>query len=1224
MTNREYLYGSVWQPFLCGLLWLISVTIHAAPVLPCWSIVVGMSSSAPNKININRCLTHNMSVGHRGISQDNEFSLLNQFVPDSLAAVTFEGSDHVRRFYLASRQNEWFMPESTGDINTNLQIEILPEEFSPLQNNLYIFPSLSKLFLSNPQNQAQDIIVIDFLLPESNQVTELPPESNEAMSVHVLQDRWRFEINLALLKLPLVICLPDALTLSLSDSGVRTNVSEKLIPLPMAILQESGKAITEDTKAVSGDVAVIVHYQPVEISEKQAPLYRTHLWVVPRSEHSQSPPEPYPSQLEFQPEDPLHPDKGRADKTKRKSQKADTAGPESVTSLTNESMKVSDSVFRKSTIYGVDYLMEIVLKLFSRRSGLQASNPRNQLERRSRNRQLKQADLALSDSLYTVLSHFLEGTDFKMPVTILRELSDERVKYVPLSFIAKTYSQIEDLQYNRGEEHKKLMFNIDRLIEMILMSFAYIKADGSSTIVDPLTDIWDDLRTVVTSASRRGFFTDIAVGLEVIHNLMLFAIDIPDVDMIFSLCDWGIRLQKNMKISQKSGNDVISSQATLRKTYMVAWTQLEALLLTQDIPVPRLRQLITDATGIGVNTNPWSTRVGQYEQMKEDAIAAKRESNAAEWKKKVSIAEQHGRELLLQIDREQAELAVLREQRDKKQKTVRQKENRLVPRQQESPTTTEPEEQARDKPPEVEPEWQRLYWAGAQAYKESDTELALELFQKALDAQPDQLSRARILSTMADCYFVPGEKKLKSLFESYNKALAFHRQMEHEAQQQQRPTLDKNALNALSYQFLKAIETLLEPIKQSTQLHSDALGALSLVDIHSPEVDKAEAERLLLILIKEWEQLSSMSSRLRDGNDALIATYHLRQQIIKNLITTGATRISEETITRKKLETARKKMSSSGQKKGKGVKRGKGIKDEQREDISIQDNLNTHYERLSKELGHFEQVASMAKALLDSWKSPQPRFGEQPAIKLSEKDWQAIRELLASDVRLSRNMRKKLLTPNKLDNYLSSLTFIMTRPEQSERLDNFLRTLNLEEVDIAADHFCLFNAIMRWLQEHPDIAPEVDREMTGRQLFTMLAPKGIQLERAFPDNVEMQRIASAFTETGANYRAWGTDSMVHYLIAPWLNIPILVLATDVAREGGTVNGVLYDSGDSDPIYEDQIASFMTNDTMVLIHRQNHWQVALPSTGSRYNRESHTGNLHCTGYPEPSCQSFQSQ
>ena len=157
----------------------------------------------------------------------------------------------------------------------------------------------------------------------------------------------------------------------------------------------------------------------------------------------------------------------------------------------------------------------------------------------------------------------------------------------------------------------------------------------------------------------------------------------------------------------------------------------------------------------------------------------------------------------------------------------------------------------------------------------------------------------------------PGEKVLKRLYESYNKALTFHRQMAQDARQQQRPGLDKNALNELSYQFLEDTKTLLEPIRQSIRFHADALESLSRIDIYSHEVDKTEAERLLLILIKECEQLSSMSTRLIEGNDALTETYRLRKEVIETLIKTGATKVSEETIVRQRLEADRKKMSSS-------------------------------------------------------------------------------------------------------------------------------------------------------------------------------------------------------------------------------------------------------------------------------------------------------------------------
>ena len=258
-----------------------------------------------------------------------------------------------------------------------------------------------------------------------------------------------------------------------------------------------------------------------------------------------------------------------------------------------------------------------------------------------------------------------------------------------------------------------------------------------------------------------------------------------------------------------------------------------------------------------------------------------------------------------------------------------------------------------------------------------------------------------------------------------------------------------------------------------------------------------------------------------------------------------------------------------------------------------------------------------AQKLLDSWKS-----GESSNTKCSKKDWKKIRKLMTSDNPLGKKLQEKLLISDKLRNYLSSFTLTLTQPERSEKLDNFLHTLELEEVDILGDHFCLFNAIMRWLQVHPEIAPDVDRAMTGRELFTMLAPKGVQLGQIFPQHLEMQAIARAFTETGANYRAWGTASMVQHLIAPWLDIPVLVLSESDVYQAGAVNGVLYELGDALPLFQGEIENIMTSNTMVLIHRQNHWQVAIPSAALiAYNTERQTDNSQC---PASSCQSFQQQ
>ena len=345
--------------------------------------------------------------------------------------------------------------------------------------------------------------------------------------------------------------------------------------------------------------------------------------------------------------------------------------------------------------------------------------------------------------------------------------------------------------------------------------------------------------------------------------------------------------------------------------------------------------------------------------------------------------------------------------------------------------------------------------------------------------------------------------------------------------------------------------------------------------------------------------------------------------MLGDLETTRTVKISDETIVRQQLETVRKKLPSTT---GKSKSKGKGAREVLSEDARIQEDLARNCEKVFEEIAGFHQLANKARELAQSRQKQLSHSKEQPAIELTGDDWKRIRELLASDAKLSKRAKKKLLTPGKLVDYLAKLTFTPTQSGQSERLDSFLHTLGLEEIDVAGDHFCLFNAIMRWLQVNPDTVQHINRRLTGEKLFTLLIPKGVQLGRMFPNHPEMNGIAASFTVSGANYQAWGTDSMVQYLIAPWLNIPILVLSMDAIHQEGIINGVLYDQyGNANIVDENEIAESLIHDTMTLIHGGNHWHLALPSAPSHSgNRANRTDDLHCRGYTEPSCQNFQQQ
>lgn len=342
---------------------------------------------------------------------------------------------------------------------------------------------------------------------------------------------------------------------------------------------------------------------------------------------------------------------------------------------------------------------------------------------------------------------------------------------------------------------------------------------------------------MVSSMNRdESIINNHAIAFRIIYHAMLFAIEMADVNMIFFLNGHASNLYRNIKsLHNKDNGEVVPR--VLNNIYMISWAALHPLLSTQDIPVLQLRQLIEDAQCTRVNTAPWTTAVDQYEQAKKDAVAA-------DWEQRVSAAEKHARQLLIEVEKEQTELAYLRAQRDRKQTLIRQKGNGLVSRQLESPGA-EPEEQEKADTHELheaEPEWEKLYWAGVKAFSEAGAATALELFQEALDYQPDTLARARIYSAMADCYYVPGEKWVKNMYGHYNDALAFYEQIKQDEQQQQL-TLDKKKLNVLARKLTIATEALIEPVRQSVRLHADAIDAIDAIDA----VDKL----LQLVLIQK-------------------------------------------------------------------------------------------------------------------------------------------------------------------------------------------------------------------------------------------------------------------------------------------------------------------------------------------------------------------------------------
>ena len=164
------------------------------------------------------------------------------------------------------------------------------------------------------------------------------------------------------------------------------------------------------------------------------------------------------------------------DKTRQKTKSQKTGATDAVTIdfLIRELRKAGQHITPESTIDQVDGVMEMVLELFKLRSSLQASKPRSQSQRKTRNSKLKQADLALLSGFHAILWHYLKDTPLGTPVTAFPEFSGKQVKYIPLSLIAKIYPYIQNLQCNVPKGQKDLVLEIHYFIDMALLDLTHI------------------------------------------------------------------------------------------------------------------------------------------------------------------------------------------------------------------------------------------------------------------------------------------------------------------------------------------------------------------------------------------------------------------------------------------------------------------------------------------------------------------------------------------------------------------------------------------------------------------------------------------------------------------------------------------------------------------------------------------------------------------------------
>ncbi|AMO57574.1 hypothetical protein GZ77_14575 [Endozoicomonas montiporae] len=636
--------------------------------------------------------------------------------------------------------------------------------------------------------------------------------------------------------------------------------------------------------------------------------------------------------------------------------------------------------------------------------------------------------------------------------------------------------------------------------------------------------------------------------------------------------------------AENNGSD---KTALTHDLFLIIWSKLLELMPNQDIPVGQLLQFEQQAKRINIDTVGWSDFIHQYKKLKQQT--------------KEDFAKKRANSLLQELEKEyQERQAVLSKARQGRSLMSSKGITHSRPMQAVDNTSDAPEPSPASNTPEPEQQepWEILYQQGARKLAGSQFANARSLFQEALSANPSLLGEAIIYSAIADTYFVPGEEQLKQIRQSFGQIQLVRDTMRHAIHQ----PVDKKRLNTLSEQFISQAKTLDEPIKHSAEYHLKSIQRLSFIPASQREslLAKSQAEELLAILKQEGTQLEQIKHLISEGVDALLETYTLRRDFILDMPSAEPKKAadneppSREAQFKQSLESLKHQLNPGQQKETSSLSAKSNSSRKQRVDLRKPHTLyNT-----------FEEALKAAHNMERHW-----NLGAEPVSEEAHyHSLRVIREIVSQFYKenrqltfkkLGNKLKRSMIRPSNIQSLLEQLNGLSlashpAQPISYSRLNEFLSPRNRAIVDVEADHLCLFNAIALWLNEHRDATSAFANINSGQELFLALAPFAMQLAAMHPDNIDLNAIAAAFHVNRPNVQLWGTTDMLHTLIAPILQVPVMVFDNAAIAAGSPIIATLVDpSGSQHHVQQQDIFNVMTRDTMILVHDTNHWMTVLP-------------------------------
>ncbi len=821
--------------------------------------------------------------------------------------------------------------------------------------------------------------------------------------VTVLMDpsgkRCEYQIELGKMATPFFLAIPRSYQLDHDESCITCYQSERQ-SLSDVLKQNTGrkkrgeacnsqKTIKRDPDR---DIAFMVHYHPLSMQE---PLCLSDIWMIDRGK-----PEVSASLVTAG----MHPDQPREELNKKQQERPfqpckvieDTDTEDAASSRFSINKSVRESLMAVSEmnqdfwkLFDYVYSFEVeeksinteteaeeylgtLCRLLTLRAKVKipcisygAKSQKERLLRKKIQEALCYLDKIILYSSTRVLLYYIPFTFEDM------DDGDLQLVYVSVVAINKVKNNLHSLLtfYQLIKYPVKTVGEDDsEYIKICGFAQVYIQMLLSrSKIEDSDQKIWGEFKSFVSLCMQRnGALCDGALNTGFLIRLLYKASCLNDIEFILRVSGW-IRATLHKIYFDPA------AQQDAEEVYGRAWGVLkENKAFFTDCAdgrgIFRLESFVSEAVRIGADVSEWQKVLAQWTQ---------EQGSSAAQKATVKEPEQDIDALLAWLDIETEKLDIIRASRKNtrhskkarksspRKKEVRKKvtnatDDTEVPSETHADSSiNSPTDSQGEQLPEWEVECEKAAsLVGSQVNNWAEAVLQ---FEKALEIAPGIYEKACIHSKWADSHFIPGERRLRSIYHQSKLSASYLERIQKAFHKKEYPAVKAEHLNKLAGDLVKGTTEFADSSQSACKHHLSAIALLSSLPmgVDDEKSTFCEASSLLALVIQQEQATRHIKQVLVQAIDNLTQAYQLRLDAIKQKRRLEPVRESEETKARKNLERARYTLTGSAP-KTRAPSADKPV-------ALNQTDYQPCYEQLDDALDKFKQAAQEADALQKNW-----------------------------------------------------------------------------------------------------------------------------------------------------------------------------------------------------------------------------------------------------------------